>query len=141
MREVPGLRDKNGAKIMRPVIHNLLFVHETKTILDSVIEKIHKLQYLYKKGGKYKEPITVPETEVSRFKTAAQSTEFPRYYLPSEITPDMRKRRIRIFGGPLDGQEGYLLSVRGSKKRHLLVELKDFFAVSVEVSPEYIQLL
>lgn len=141
MREVPGMRDVNGAKVMRPVIHNLLFVHETKSILDAIIEKIGKLQYLFKRGGRYQEPITVPDDDMQRFKSAAASTEYPKYYLPSEITPDMRKRRIRIYGGPLDGQEGYLLSVRGSKKRHLLVELKDFFAVSVEVNPEYIELL
>ena len=53
----------------------------------------------------------------------------------------MYRRRIRIVGGTLDGYEGRLLTTRGSKVRRLLVELKGFLAVGVEVNPEYIKLL
>lgn len=42
---------------------------------------------------------------------------------------------------PLDGYEGKLLTVRGSKTKRLLVELPEFFSVGVEVNPEYIRLL
>lgn len=50
-------------------------------------------------------------------------------------------RHIRIVGGSLDGYEGKLLTVRGSKTKRLLVELPEFFSVGVEVNPEYIRLL
>ena len=50
-------------------------------------------------------------------------------------------RHIRIVGGPLDGYEGKLLTVRGAKTKRLLVELPEFFSVGVEVNPEYIRLL
>ena len=53
----------------------------------------------------------------------------------------MHKRKIRIIGGRLDGFEGYLLTVRGSKVKRLLVELPTLLAASVEVEPEYIQLI
>jgi hypothetical protein len=52
----------------------------------------------------------------------------------------MYGRKIRIVGGPLNGYEGSLLTTRGSKVKRLLVELKGFLAVGVEVDPEYIQL-
>lgn len=49
--------------------------------------------------------------------------------------------KIRIVGGPLDGYEGYLQTVRGSKVKRLLIELDNYLAVSVEVLPEFIQLI
>ena len=45
------------------------------------------------------------------------------------------------MGGMLDGFEGYLLTVRGSKVKRLLVELPTLLAASVEVESEYIQLI
>ncbi len=83
----------------------------------------------------------VPDTDMERFMLAVKSTESPRFYSPDEIVPEMYGRKIRILGGPLDGYEGYLLTTRGSRVKRLLVELKDFLAVGVEVNPEYIQLV
>ena len=79
--------------------------------------------------------------DVNTFVKAVSSVEQPHYYLPEEITPDMYSRRIRIVGGHLDGYEGYLLTTRGSKTKRLLVELPTLLAASVEVEPEFIQLL
>ena len=53
----------------------------------------------------------------------------------------MCRRKVRIVGSPLDGYVGYLLTIRGSKVRRLLVEVKGLLAVGVEVTPEYIQFL
>lgn len=53
----------------------------------------------------------------------------------------MYGHKIRIVGGTLDGYEGYLLTTRGSKVKRLLVELENYLAVSVEVLPEFIQLI
>lgn len=51
----------------------------------------------------------------------------------------MYGKKISIIDGPLNGYQGYLLSVRGSKVKRLLVELKGYLAAGVEVNPEYIQ--
>ena len=85
--------------------------------------------------------MTVREEEMNRFIRAVNTVERPRYYRPDEITPEMYHRRIRLMGGQLEGYEGYLLSTRGSKVKRLLVELPGLLAASVEVEPEYIQLL
>ena len=86
-------------------------------------------------------PMTVPDDEMQRFILAVNSSNYTRYYLPEEITSDMFGRRIRIVGGPLDGYEGSLITIRGSKTKRLMIKLQNFFAVAVEVNPEYIQLL
>ena len=85
--------------------------------------------------------MVVVDAAMERFIRAVNATESPKYYLPEEITPAMYGRRIRIVGGPLNEYEGSLLTTRGSKVKRLLVELKGFLAVGVEVDPEYIQLI
>lgn len=133
---------RNGKTIRQqvPFIHDLLFVHSTKDALTPVVENMRTLQYRYIRGA-YCVPMTVDKREMTRFIQAVRATDTPRYYLPGELTPNMYKRLIRIIGGPLDGYEGRLLTVRGSKKRRLLVELSNLLTLAVEVNPEYIQLL
>ena len=85
--------------------------------------------------------MTVADADMERFIHAVSVSKNPKYYLPGELTPSMCGRHIRIVGGPLDGYEGKLLTVRGLKTKRLLVELPEFFSVGVEVNPEYIRLL
>lgn len=121
-------------------IQDLLFVHETQKNLDSVVEKTPTLQYRWLRKT-WREPMTVADADMQRFIHAVSVSESPKYYLPEEITPAMYGRKIHIVGGPLNGYEGSLITVRGSKIKRLLVELKGFLAVGVEVNPEYIQLI
>lgn len=123
-----------------PFMQDLLFVHETRFNLDPLVEKTPTLQYRWLRDT-YREPMTVPDTDMERFMLAVNASDSPKYYLPEEITPAMCGRRIRIVGGTLDGYEGSLLTIRGSKVRQLLVELPGFLSVGVEVSPEYIRIL
>ena len=136
------LVSKNGRKEKKelPIIHDLLFVHSTRAELDPIVDKTESLQYRFLRNCN-RAPMTVRNDEMERFIFAVNSSDSPKYYLPEEITPEMYGRKIRIVGGPLDGYEGSLVTTRGSKVRRLLVELKDFFAVGVEVNPEYIQLM
>lgn len=123
-----------------PFMQDFLFVHETRFNLDPLVEKTPTLQYRWLRDT-YREPMTVPDTDMERFMLAVNASDSPKYYLPEEITPAMCGRRIRIVGGTLDGYEGSLLTIRGSKVRRLLVELPGFLSVGVEVSPEYIRIL
>lgn len=53
----------------------------------------------------------------------------------------MYGRMIRIEGGPLDGYEGRLLSIRGTRVKRLIVEIPGLLVAAVEVDPKYIRLL
>ena len=53
----------------------------------------------------------------------------------------MRQRQVAIIGGPLDGYTGTLVTVRGSRRKRLLVEIPMLLAAAVEVEPEYIRLM
>lgn len=123
-----------------PCIPDLLFVHDTRKTLDPIVESISTFQYRWVRN-KFREPMVVTDADMERFIHAVGVSDNPKYYLPEEITPSMLNRSIRIVGGPLDGYEGTLLSVRGSKVKRLLVQLPRLLAVSVEVNPEYIRLV
>ena len=141
MHWVLATRGGQKKREYRPFIPDLLFVYETRKNLDAIVSKTPTLQYRFVKGGAYREAMVVPEAEMNRFMHAVGSVGNPRYYLPSEITSDMCKRRIRIVGGNMDGYEGRLLSVRGSRVKRILVELPTRLVAAVEVNPEYIQIL
>lgn len=123
-----------------PCIPDLLFVHDTRENLDPIIEKNPTIQYRWVRKN-YREPMIVPDAEMDRFIHAVSACNFPKYYLPEEITPEMLARPIRIVGGLLDGCEGTLFTTRGSKMKRLLMRLSNLLSVAVEVDPEYIQLI
>lgn len=133
---------RKGEKIREeiPVIPDLLFVHSRRADLDPIVEKTETLQYRFLRKT-WREPMTVREADMERFIRAVSSSESVKYYSPEELTPQMYNRNIRIIGGKLDGFEGKLLTLRGSKTKRLLVELPGLLAAGVEISPEYIQLI
>ncbi len=141
MKEVLVLRQGRHFRKRVPVIRDLLFVHSTREQLDPEVEKTPTLQYRYAHGAAYRMPMTVRTAEMQRFIHAVNAADEPVYFLPGEVTPDMLGREIRLVGGPLNGYEGKLLTVQGSKNRRLLVELPGFFSAGIKVNPEYIQLL
>ncbi|MDE6342006.1 MAG: UpxY family transcription antiterminator [Muribaculaceae bacterium] len=132
---------KIGGRMQRrevPVIQDLLFVHESKAKLDSVVESIPSLQYRYQRGNTIDNPTTVRKEEMERFMFAVNQTETPVFYMPGEITDAMYGKEVHIVGGALNGYEGRLLAVKGMRKRRLIVELPGLMAAAVEVEPEYI---
>ena len=123
-----------------PYIQDLIFVYGTREVLDPLVERVRTFQYRYLRHT-WREPMTVPDQDMERFIRAVESTHSPRYYTPEEVTPEMRNRPVCIVGGPLDGYTGTLVTVRGSKRKRLLVEIPMLLAAAVEVEPEYIKLL
>ena len=124
-----------------PVIQDLLFVHEAKERLDPYVQKNPMLQYRFLFGKTQNEPMTVRDTEMDRFILAVRQTDTPIYYSPGELTRNMYGQRVRIVGGMLDQYEGRLLSVKGMRKRRLIVELPGLITAAVEVEPDFIQII
>lgn len=122
-----------------PVIQDLLFVHESKGALDPFVELYPNLQYRYQFGKTKNEPMTVRNGDMERFIFAVNNTETPMFYKPGEITSAMYGKSVRIIGGLLNEYSGSLLSVKGMRKRRLIVELPGFITAAVEVQPEFIQ--
>lgn len=131
-----------GRRLSRevPFMQDLLFVRATRECLDPVVDKLDHLQYRYIHGG-YCEPMIVPTDDMERFIRAVGASLQPRFFRPDELTASMYGKRVRIVGGQLDGYEGRLLSIRGSKYKRLLISIPNFLTVALEVKPEFIQII
>ena len=123
-----------------PFMQDLLFVHTTRRALDPIVEMTDTLQYRYLRGMHYV-PMTVREADMDRFIKAVAASKSPRFYTLSEITPAMVGKKVRVIGGPLDGYEGRLQKMQGFVVKRLFVELPDLLVASVEVQPDFIQLV
>lgn len=47
---------------------------------------------------------------------------------------------VRKEGGGIEGFEGKLLTVRGSKRRRLVVSIPSVLSVAIEINPDFVQL-
>lgn len=124
-----------------PVIQDLLFAHESKVKLDSLVQKYPTLQFRYVFGKTKDKPMTVRKEEMERFIYAVSQTESPLYYKPGEITDTMCGNKVRIIGGVLNAYEGKLLSIKGMRKKRLIIKLEGLITAAVEVEPEFIQVI
>lgn len=124
-----------------PVIQDLLFVHDTKEHLDVLVRMCPTLQFRYVLGKSKDEPMTVRNDEMERFIFAVSKDESTLYYQPGELTDAMYGKEVRIIGGVFNDYEGRLLSIKGLRKRRLIIELNGLIAAAVEVKPEFIKII
>ena len=122
-----------------PFMQDLLFVHESYEKLTPIVERTATLQYRFLRDGK-RTPMTVRDVEMEHFIAAVELTENPCFYAPQDIEPNMIGKYVRIIGGVLDGFEGRLQKLQGSRVKRLFVELPNMLTAAVEVKPEYIQI-
>lgn len=128
-------------RIAEPFVRDLLFVHDTREIIDPIVEVTPTLQYRYERGKGYKVPMTVRDDDMQRFILAVTAAKSAVYMLPEELSPKMIGRNIRITGGPLEGYTGKLLSIKGSRAKRLIVEIPGIIAAGVEVETQFVEIL
>lgn len=134
----------HGRKEVRtvPFVSDLLFVYDSREHLDKIVESIPLLIYYFARGGGYNNPVFVSDDQMAAFLHAVgQLPDKVQYFKPEQVSPAIYGRSIRIIGGPLDGYEGRLMSRRGSRKKHLIIELDGLLSAAIEVETDYIQLL
>jgi transcription antitermination factor NusG len=136
------LRIRQGKRVRQqvPFMPDLLFVYDSRKVLDPLVEQIATLQYRFVKGGNH-QPMTVRNADMERFIRAVDAMNNPCFYTPEEINSDMLGKKVRIVGGLLDGYEGCLQKMQGSRIKRLFVELPNLLTATVEVQPEFIQVL
>lgn len=135
------VKEGKRTRVEVPVMRDLLFVWESRQNLDPVVAKTPTLQYRFKKGGKQGEAIVIPNEDMTRFIGAVQTSSNPKFYSAEEITPLMCGSKIRMVGGALDGYEGILQTVRGSKTKHLIITIPSLLAVSIDITDEFVEVL
>lgn len=88
------LRIRQGKRVRQqvPFMPDLLFVYDSRKVLDPLVERIATLQYRFVKGGNH-QPMTVRNADMERFIRAVDAMNNPCFYTPEEINPDMLGKR------------------------------------------------
>ena len=73
-----------------PYMQDLIFVYESRPVLDSIVQETSTFQYRYLRGS-YMTPMTVRNAEMEWFIKATEELENPCYFTPEELTPELVK--------------------------------------------------
>ena len=86
--------------------------------------------------------MSVRAKEFEKFRKAVEQTDNVEYYSYEEVSPQIYGMQIRIIGGRRIGFEGRLMSNRGSKYKHMLIDLQECnLSAAIQVETELIQLV
>ena len=135
----PG--NKKERKLV-PAIHELLFVHSTKSAIQEYKDQLKDKLYFKTIGRKgHRELMVVQDKDMENFMRVTQQVEENlTYYRPDEISFRVGDKII-IHGGVFDGVEGVLVRVPGKRSKQLVVSIPELAAVAVSLSPEVVELV
>lgn len=128
------------ARVEVPIVRNLLFVYSDEKSLAPLLAADSKFQYTYRRGGRENEPLIVPDDQMQRFLEAAEASEGPLYFTPSELNI-AKGTKVRIIGGPLNGIVGIFMKVKGARAKRLVLEIPDTLSIALDVNPDLIEVL
>ncbi len=138
------IEKKNGTKSRQlvPAIHNLIFVHTSKSTIQRIKQGVDFLQYRTKPHNGKNIPIIVPDSQMQQFIAVTKACcEELTYMRPDEIEIE-KGSKVRIHGGAFDGTEGIFVKVQGKRKRRVVILIEGITAVAMaEIAPEFIEIV
>lgn len=140
MVKVVSSRMGRKQEILKPAIHNLIFIKTDLTELNDI--KI-SLNYLHNKLMTVKEglsaPIIVPAKQMEQFIDAATNHLDDIIYIDLTEVALEKGTLVRITDGKFKGYEGELAKTKGKRNRVVNVIMKDVAAFKFEVEACYIE--
>lgn len=83
----------------------------------------------------------INEAEMERFITFCTAAQDDlRFFTPEEVKLKAGDR-VRVIGGPFNGQEGYFLKTAGKRSKSLVIELPGCLLATTTVLPELVQVI
>lgn len=125
--------------VERPAVNNLIFVHASRHELESYMKRNRFLQFIFGKGGRQSGIMTIPDKLMHDFITLSRS----RIGNPLFLTPDQltaaRGTHARVTAGPLEGVEGTLMKISGTRTKRLVIQLRGIASVASEVPQDQLE--
>ena len=141
----PVIRIRHGEKRieMVPVITSLIFLHASQKDIVNFKKNIYNdLQFMACKGQdgivRY---LTVRDKEMANFLLMYNQSDKKITYMRPEEINITKGQRVKIHGGAMDTMEGLFVKVAHKRSRQIVVIIPDVFAASVEVEPQFIEVL
>ena len=132
MRQEMRLVRGRKVKVMVPVIHNLIFVHAEKELLQSFKSKVPHLQYMTVRTAGKNQPIIVPESQMKDFITVSSSDDSNLVYFDAAECSIPAGTKVRICGGAFDGVTGNFVKVKGKRNKKVVLAIQNVMAVAID---------
>lgn len=116
------------AKILKPVIHNLLFAHATSTKLHEVKKCYDYLQYMINREHK---KIIVPDAQMQTFIAVTGTYDDQLIWIDPGNLNLAKGTRVRITAGDFEGQEGVFVKVKGARDKRVVIAIQGVIAVAM----------
>ena len=116
------------AKILKPVIHNLLFVRSAQTRLQEVKKSYDYLQYMINREH---QKIVVPDAQMQNFIAVAGTYDEQLIWINPEELNLAKGTRVRVTGGDFEGREGIFVKVKGARDRRVVIAIQGVVAVAM----------
>lgn len=133
------IKGERKVRKLVPVIHNLVFVRLNRGKMDEIKKEISlKVPLRYIMDREKREPLVVPDRQMSSFIAVAGAYDEQVVYLDSQVISLRKGDRVRITGGVFAGVEGVFLRVKGD--RRVVVSIEGVMAVATAfVHPSLIE--
>ncbi len=122
-------------RVLMPIIHNLIFVHSSRSRIQEAKLQIPFLQWRTMSYEGRNVPMVVPDYQMDAFiKICNTRNSDIAFYAPGEmeIKPGTR---VRIIGGEFSGIEGVLLKQKGKNSNRVVVELPNLGSLATATLP------
>ena len=124
-----------------PYISNLLFIHASWTQIVSLKRVYPFIKFATWNKSTGQEYLIVPDQQMRDFIRVTQTNaEQLRYYAPDELNLE-KGTQVRVVGGEFDGVEGTFIKVKGKRGKQLVVLLPRLLAASIEINPDYLEVM
>lgn len=125
--------------VERPAVNNLIFVHASRHEIEPYMKRNRFLQFIFGKGGRQSGIMTIPDKLMHDFITLSRSRIGNPLFLTADQLTVARGTHARVTAGPLEGVEGTLMKISGTRSKHLVVQLRGIAAVASEVPQDQLE--
>lgn len=126
-------------KLLKPVIHNLLFAHATPTEIQEVKKYYEYLQYIV---DRERQKIIVPDAQMQTFIAVTGTYDDQLIWINPEDLNLKKGTRVRITGGDFEGQEGTFIKIKGARDKRVVIAIQGVIAVAMAtLHPSLIEII
>ena len=126
-------------KLLKPVIHNLLFAHATPTEIQEVKKYYEYLQYIV---DHERQKIIVPDAQMQTFIAVTGTYDDQLIWINPEDLNLKKGTRVRITGGDFEGQEGTFIKIKGARDKRVVIAIQGVIAVAMAtLHPSLIEII
>ncbi|MFI3262879.1 MAG: UpxY family transcription antiterminator [Rikenellaceae bacterium] len=139
MQQETGIKSGRKVSVMRPAVHNLIFV---KAEIEKLKDVKISLSYLHNRLTRVDEvlsPIIVPEKQMEQFIYAVTNHNDKLTYVDLSKVHMEKGTLVRITDGDFVGFEGELVTQKRKRDRQVYIRFDEVVAFIVEVPANFIE--